>query len=191
MTQERAAGLEGTLTTKELLARIDAELGLKFHPSAIRHWIAREERPLPVAYKGKSGQSHRFDWVAFLEWYEGEEAETAPGGEGGADDIDRMDWHGARTISARAQAKKDVILARKVEGRYGDVPEMRRTAEDRARQAVLALRGIPSRLAPKLALVTDEIEIDLLLDQEIRAVCQEIEEAALQAMEQELPDIEE
>ena len=73
--------------------------------------------------------------------------------------------------------KKDIIETRRLEGKYADVAAMERTAEDRARQAVNLLRAIPSRLAPILV-GKEELEIDRLLDEEIRRVCAAIEQAA-------------
>lgn len=174
---------EGSLTTAELVEKIHADLGLLFSRATVRMWADRPENPLPLLYRGKNGQAHYYDWLQFLEWFEAEQArDTARQADDAEPDIDQLDWHGARTVSARAQAKKDQILAKKVEGKYGDLEEMARTAEDRARHAVLQLRSLPARLAPRLALLHDEIEIDALLDQEIRAVCREIEKAALAAL---------
>lgn len=173
---------DGLLKTTDLQARIELELGLIIDPSTIRAWIARDEHPLPVAYKGKNGQSHKFQWADFLAWYL-EEQERAPVTSSATEaDIDQLDWHSARTISARERAKKDIIETRRLEGRYGDITVMEQTAEDRARQAVNRLMALPSRLAPRLALMADELEIDRLLDTEFRALCAEIERAATQAI---------
>ncbi len=64
-------------------------------------------------------------------------------------------------------------------GDLGVVAEMEKAAADLGYQAVQMLLNIPSRLAPKLAEISDEIEIDHLLQQEIRAACNAI--AKLQA----------
>lgn len=192
---EKAPGLDGTLTTRQLVERIAETLTtedgqpLRITPAAVRSWIARDEDPLPPAYKGKNGQAHRFDWLEFLAWYDRElerqaQINTAPV-QVAAAHIDTLDWHAARTISAREQAKRDRIETAKVEGRYGEVTAMARLAEDRARQAQMALLAIPSRLAPVLAVETDELKIDMLLSDELRTVCQQIARAALQALDAE------
>jgi hypothetical protein len=173
---------EGTLKTSELQARMELDLGLIVSPITIRAWIDRDEHPLPVAYRGKNGQAHRFRWLDFLTWYEAEQERTAAFNRPDADDIDQIDWHTARTISARERAKKDILETRRLEGKYAEVTAMERAAEDRARHAVNQLRAISSRLAPVLV-GKDELEIDRLLDAEIRTVCAEIERAALAALD--------
>lgn len=185
MANESNPGIEGTITTSELVARIELELGLLLNPGTIRMWIGLKENPLPVAYRGKNGQAHRFRWVDFLEWYEAYSAVEQPSSDAESTDpetIDQIDWHQARTISARERAKRDIIETARLAGKYAEVAEMERTAEDRARHAVNLLRTLPARLAPQLATMTDELAIDHLLDTEIRRVCQRIEEAAQTAI---------
>lgn len=184
MASEINKSHEGTLTTAELVAKIELELGLLLNPGTIRMWTGRDDNPLPVAYRGKNGQAHRFRWVEFLEWYEAYSAAELPSSETASTDpenIDQLDWHNARTISARERAKRDIIETARLAGKYAEVAEMERIAEDRARHAVNLLRTIPSRLAPVLV-GKDELEIDRLLDAEIRRVCQRIEEAAQTAI---------
>lgn len=179
------------LKTTELQARIELELGLVIDASTIRYWVGRDEHPLPVAYRGKTGQSHKFAWTDFLAWYLEEQERSPLHSSASEDDIDQLDWHSARTISARERAKKDIIETRRLEGRYGEITAMEQAAEDRARQAVNRLMTLPSRLAPRLALMTDELEIDRLLDSELRALCGEIERAATLALGAELEGEEE
>ena len=176
---------EVLLKTTELQARIELELGLVIDGSTIRYWVGREEHPLPVAYRGKNGQSHKFRWPEFLAWYLQEQERSPLQSAASEEDIDQLDWHSARTISARERAKKDIIETRRLEGRYGDITAMEQTAEDRARQAVNRLMTLPSRLAPRLAVIGDELEIDRILDAELRALCAEIEGAARQALDAE------
>lgn len=183
---ETTPGTEGTLKTVELQAMIEHELGIVLHARTIRSWVEREDNPLPVAYRGKNGQPHRFRWLDFLVWYEADQerlatATSATDGDDPASDLDRMDWHSARTISARERAKRDILETRKLEGRYGDVQTFEQAAEDFARQAVNRLRAIPARIAPTLV-GKDELEIDRLIDAEIRAACQEMERHARSAL---------
>lgn len=184
MGTETTKGAEGTLTTPELLAKIELDLGLLLNPSTIRMWIGRDDNPLPVAYRGKNGQAHRFRWLEFLEWYEAYAGDPQISEVDRTDptQIDHLDWHNARTISARERAKRDIIETARLAGKYAEVAEMERTAEDRARHAVNLLRTLPARLAPQLAAMTDELAIDQLLDIEIRRICQRIEEAAQTAI---------
>lgn len=182
MATEIVDSLAGLLTTKEVLARMESDLGIILHPSTIRSWISRPADPLPVAYRGRNGQAHRFDWLAVLAWYEAEIERTAQIGsqsDAAADsDINTLDWHSARTISARERAKQDILETRRLEGKYGEITAMEQAAEDWARQAVNALMSISSRVAPRLVAIADELEIDRILDAEIRAVCTQIEVAA-------------
>ena len=181
---------EGTLTTPELIDAIEREFGLRLSREALRSWTRRETDPLPLAYQGKKGQPHLYSWVDFLEWFDRETnrqdqstaAIAATDGEQQEAHIDTLDWHSARTISAREQAKRDILATAKAEERYGEIDAMNRIAEDRARQAVQQLLAIPSRLAPRLAAISDETTIDQLLDEEIRSVCQQIEAATLQSL---------
>lgn len=172
----------GTLKTAELLAKIETELGLRIEQVTIRSWVNRAENPLVPAYTGKNGQAHRFVWVDFLSWYD--QYGDVPNTHGREPtDPDDLDWHGARTVSARAQAKRDILLTARLEGKYGDIKTMEQTSENAARQAVLALLAIPSRIAPRLAVLTDELAIDRLLDAEIRQVCADLEATALRAID--------
>lgn len=171
------------LKTSELLARLELELGLVLDQSTIRAWSLREEHPVPVAYRGKNGQSHRFCWPDVLAWYLEEQDRLAASSSPAATDLDALDWHSARTISARERAKRDIIETRRIEGRYADVTTMRQVAEDRARHAVNLLRTLPGRVAPQLATMSDEVAIDHYLDVEIRSICQSIERAALDSLE--------
>lgn len=181
---------EGCLNTGEMCQEIEARLGLRVARETVRSWANREQDPLPIFQRGKAGQSHWFRWVDFLEWYEAEQdrqdaiatAFAAQSGDGQASTIDQLDWHSARTISAREQAKRDILLTAKLEGRYAEVDAMERLAEDSARQATQALLALPSKLAPRLAAISDELAIDRLLDSEIRAACQALEAAARRAL---------
>lgn len=181
---------EGCLNTGEMCHEIEARLGLRVARETVRSWANREQDPLPIFQRGKAGQSHWFRWVDFLEWYEAEQdrqdaiatAFAAQSGDGQASTIDQLDWHSARTISAREQAKRDILLTAKLEGRYAEVDAMERLAEDSARQATQALLALPSKLAPRLAAISDELAIDRLLDSEIRAACQALEAAARRAL---------
>lgn len=185
MATEILPGAEGTLKTVELQAKIELELGLVVHARTIRSWVERPDNPLPVAYRGKNGQSHRFRWLDFLLWYESDQERLSAAADSGDDpesvDLDRLDWHSARTISARERAKRDILETRKLEGKYGDIQTFDQAAEDFARQAVNRFRAIPSRIAPALV-GKDELEIDRLIDAEIRAACQEMEQSARSAL---------
>lgn len=156
------------LKTQELIARIEDELGLVFDRNTITAWTRRDEDPLPVAYKGKAGQAHRYDWNDFLAWYDREtdrtEARTVS-------DIDSIDFHEARTIDMRERAKRSIIETEREAGTLGDVRAMESAGEDLARQAVNMLLAIPARMAPQLAAMNDETAIDKLLQDEIRQVC--------------------
>lgn len=156
------------LKTQDLIQRIEDELGLVFDRNTITAWTRREEDPLPVAYKGKAGQAHRYDWLEFLSWYEREvertEARTIS-------DIDSIDFHEARTIDMRERAKRSIIETQREAGALGDVSAMEAAGEDLARQAVNMLLAIPARLAPQLAAMSDETAVDELLQREIRQVC--------------------
>lgn len=183
---------EGCLNTRELCEEIEARLGLRVARETVRSWANRPEdqSPLPIHNRGKAGQSHWFRWVDFLAWYDQEQIRqealaasySSQQGDGLAGTIDQLDWHSARTISAREQAKRDILLTAKLEGRYAEVDAMERLAEDSARQATQALLALPSKLAPRLVGLSDELEIDRLLDAEIRAVCQSLESAARRAL---------
>jgi len=163
------------LKTADLLERIEADYGLRLDARTVQYWTTRLEDPMPVAYKGKSGQANRYNWDSAREWVERNVINAKPDG---SNVIDAADWHQARTISARTKAKRDLLELGVLEEKYGDLAEVARTAEDRARHAVLQLRAIPSRLAPRLALLSDEIECGRLLAEEIRTVCQEIERSS-------------
>jgi hypothetical protein len=183
---------EGCLNTGEMIAKIEATFDLRLARETLRSWANRDDDPLPIAYRAnKAGQSHWFRWVDFLEWFEREqdrqEAIAAafadrPVGDGHATAIDHLDWHSAKTVSAREAAKRDILLTAKLEGRYADVSTMERLAEDSARLAAQALLALPSKLAPRLAGLSDELEIDRLLDTELRAVCQALEQATRRAL---------
>lgn len=156
------------LKTQDLITRIEDEFGLIFDRNTITAWTRREDDPLPVAYKGKAGQAHRFDWNDFLAWYDREtdrtEARTIS-------DIDSIDFHEARTIDMRERAKRSIIETEREAGSLGDVDAMEAAGEDLARQAVNMLLAIPARLAPRLAAMSDETAVDELLQREIRQVC--------------------
>ncbi|NEV62265.1 hypothetical protein [Thiorhodococcus minor] len=140
---------------------------------------------MPCAYRGKNGQAHKFDWQDCRPWIEqnivdsGALEETA---------IDDMDWHQARTVSARERAKRDRIETAALERRYVEAAALSGVVEDLARQAVLALRALPARIAPRLAALDDELAIGQALDEEIRTLCTEIERGALRILEEE-PDL--
>ena len=152
---------EGTLTTTELVAQIAAEFGDIYSNQTIRSWSARpaDQHPLPMVHKGKAGQAHLYAWSEFLAWYAEETerqaqavanvAQSQAPADPAAPSIDTLDWHAARTISAREQAKRDILLTAQLEAKVGDLETMARTAEDRARLAVQQLLTIPSRVSPR------------------------------------------
>lgn len=157
-----------TLKTQELITRIEDELGLVFDRNTITAWTRREEDPLPVAYKGKGGQAHRYSWTDFLAWYDREidrtEARTL-------DDIDSIDYHEARTIDMRERAKRSMMETQREAETLVEVSPLQAAVEDLGRQAVNMLLAIPARIAPQLATMTDETAVDALLQSEIRTVC--------------------
>ena len=190
---------DGCLNTGEMCAKIEEAFDLRIARDTIRSWANRADDPLPIAYRAqKAGQSHWFRWVDFLEWFEREQDRQEAlatafadrqAGDNPAAAIDSLDWHSAKTISAREAAKRDILLTAKLEGRYADVTTMERLAEDSARLATQALLALPSKLAPRLAGMSDELEIDRLLDTELRAVCQALEAATRRALAaDDLPD---
>lgn len=160
------------LSTRELLDRIREEFQTTLDPRTITAWVARDRDPLPVTLRARRGQGHKYDWATVRPWLERELTRTA------ATDYRTMDLYQAKTSSAQSRARMDEIELAALEGRYGDVAAMEQMAEDCARQAVNRLMALPSRLAPRLALMTDELSIDRLLDDEIRQICHEIEQAA-------------
>lgn len=162
---------DGSLTTPQLVAEIERVYGVRVSRQAVRSWMQRAEHPLPAEYVGVNGQAHCFRWDAFADWWEEEAARID---RRGSAEIDSMDWHAAKTVSARERAKRDVIETGLLEGRYGDTAEMEATAEDRARRAVQALRAIPSRLAPRLVGKHDELAIYREIEEEIIRVCGDI-----------------
>lgn len=164
------------LKTAELVARIHEVLGVKIDVRTISAWAARPHDPLPTAFRARRGQSHEFEWADAGPWLEREFARTAE------TDYRKMDLYAAKTSSAQSRARMDEIELAALEGRYGDLAAMEQMAEDCARQAVNRLMALPSRLAPRLALMTDELAIDRLLDDEIRTICAEIEAAATTAL---------
>lgn len=161
------------LSTRELLDRIREVFRVTLDPRTITAWVARDRDPLPVTLRARRGQGHKYDWATVHPWLERELTRTI-----NSDDIDTMDMYGAKTVSARARAKMDTIELAVIEQRYGEITAMEQAAEDCARQAVNRLMALPSRLAPRLALMTDELQIDRLLDDEIRQICNEIDQAA-------------
>ena len=169
------------IKTSELVAKIRDEFNVKIDVRTVTAWVSRQTDPLPTAFHAKRGQSRLFDWEQARPWIEREISRPLGAG------IEGLDWHGARTISARAKARKDLLELGVLERRYVDARAVERTAEDRARQAVNLLRTIPSRVAPTLV-GKDELEIDRLLDAEIRRVCAAIEQAAREAIAGEADD---
>lgn len=166
----------GSMTTLDLALEIERVYGVKVSRQAIRSWALRDADPLPRLYQGKTGQPHLYDWATFTHWWAREVERTERHSADG--DIDRLDWHAAKTVSAREQAKRDILETARLEERYADVATMRATAEDRARHAVQALMAIPARLAPRLAILSDELAIHRLIDAELREVCAHIATAA-------------
>jgi phage terminase Nu1 subunit (DNA packaging protein) len=159
------------LTTNQLIARINVELGLTIDRNTVTAWTRREDCPLPVAYKGKPGQGHRYDWAAVRPWLDTEMARAA---EKMGTDIDAMDWAQARTIKERERAKQAQMDTLSRRGELGSVAEMELEAEDIGRQAVQMLLAAVDRMAPLLAVEDDEVACATILDRELRRVCNEI-----------------
>lgn len=159
------------LTTNQLIDQIEEEFGLTYDRNTITAWTRREDDPLPVAYKGRPGQGHKYDWLAFLDWFD---RETSRQEEAASGSLDAIDYHEARTIDMRERAKRSIIETHAVAGTYGEIKAMERAAEDLARKAVQQLLNIAPRLAPRLAELEDEVAIDDLLQREIRLVCNAI-----------------
>lgn len=173
------------IKTAQLLQRVEQEYGIVLTRQAVASWVARERDPLPTHYRGKNGQSHKFDWDLCRPWIE---ANLVEAGTTDAASIDTMDWHQAKTVSARERAKRDRIETAALERRYVEAAALSGVVEDLARQAVLALRALPARIAPRLAPLDDELEVGKVLDEEIRTLCTEIERGALRILEEE-PDL--
>ncbi len=163
------------LNTLALVARLREDLGREYDRHTITAWTRREKSPLPLAYQGRPGQSNKYEYAEVRAWLEQEDARV----DAQTSDIDEMDWHLARTVEQREKAKQAQMVTLARAGDLGVVSEMEKAAADLGYQAVQMLLNIPSRLAPKLAEISDEIEIDHLLQQEIRAACNTI--AQLQA----------
>ncbi len=158
------------LNTLALVARLHEDQGREYDRHTITAWTRRENNPLPLAYQGRPGQSNKYDYAEVLAWLEQEDARV----DARSSDIDEMDWHLARTVEQREKAKQAQMATLARAGDLGVVAEMEKAAADLGYQAVQMLLNIPARLAPKLAELSDEIEIDHLLQQEIRAACNAI-----------------
>lgn len=166
---------EDLFTTNQLIDRIDQELGYVFDRVTITSWTRRDEDPLPLAYKGRPGQGHKYSWIEFLTWFEREcdrqNRIRAPS------DIDAVDYHEARTIDMRERAKRSIIETELQAGNLGEIARMQAVAEDLARQAVNQLVAISARVAPLLAVEDDATKIDEILQREIRNVSNQIARA--------------
>lgn len=162
------------LNTLALVALLRENLGREYDRHTITAWTRREKDPLPLAYQGRPGQSNKYNYDEVLSWLEHEDARVDARIDAQSSDIDEMDWYLARTVEQREKAKQAQMITLSRAGDLGVVSEMEKTAADLGYQAVQMLLNIPSRLAPKLAELSDEIEIDHLLQQEIRAICNTI-----------------
>jgi len=165
---------EKRLTTMELVERISEEWGLEYSRNTILYWIRRETNPLPLAYQGRNGQSHRFDWGVVRPWLE---AEFAAEAEASMQDIDSMDWNRARTMEQREKAKQAQMVTAERAGDLVSRREVELKAENLAAIAAQMLLAIPDRIGAALAHETDEVRVVQMLDRELRAVCNAIADA--------------
>jgi phage terminase Nu1 subunit (DNA packaging protein) len=159
------------LNTLDVLARLESDLNRVYDRRTITNWTCRADNPLPLAFKGTRGQGNKYDYDEVLAWLMEEDARQALQRRNPDEEID---YHTARTIEQRERAKQKIIETGVMEGKYGEIQRMQAAAEDLGRQAVQELLNIAPRLSPKLATIADEVEIDQLLQTEIRAICNKI-----------------
>lgn len=163
------------LTTNQLIARIKAEVGLVVDRNTVTAWTRRQDHPLPVAYRGKPGQGHRYEWEVVHPWLQAEMERAAAQQPTG--DIDNMDWFEARTVKERERAKQAQMDTLARGGELGSIHEMELEAEDLGRHAVQQLRQLGDRVAPLLIGMADEVAIAAAINREVEAVCNQIAEA--------------
>lgn len=159
------------LTTNQLIARIGLEFGLTLDRNTITAWTRRSDLPMPIVYKGKPGQGHRYDWAQVKPWLEGEIARTS---KIDGKSIDEMDWAQARTVKERERAKQAQMDTMRRSGEVGSIREMELEAEDLGRQAVEMLLVMADRVAPLVAAQENEVACANIIDREVRAVCNRI-----------------
>jgi phage terminase Nu1 subunit (DNA packaging protein) len=159
------------LTTNQLLDQIERELGLTLDRNTITAWTRRADMPMPIAYRGKPGQGHRYDWLVVKPWLEAEIARTS---NTDGQDIDAMDWAQARTVKERERAKQAQMDTLSRSGAVGSIHVMELEAENLGRQAVEMLLVIPDRIAPQIAAEDDEVRCYQIIDEEMRRVCNKI-----------------
>jgi len=55
-------------TTRELIKRLEGDLGRTYDRNTITAWTRLTENPMPVHYRGTNGQANLYDYDAVLEW---------------------------------------------------------------------------------------------------------------------------
>jgi phage terminase Nu1 subunit (DNA packaging protein) len=163
------------MTTNELIARLRDEMGLVVDRNTVTSWTRRADHPLPVAYRGKPGQGHRYAWDTVAPWIATEMAHAL---ESQGTDIDAMDWAQARTVKERERAKQAQMDTMARRGELGLVSDMELEAEDLGRQAVQKLLAAVDRIAPQVAAESDEVACATILDREFRRLANEIADCA-------------
>jgi phage terminase Nu1 subunit (DNA packaging protein) len=168
------------LKTGELIEKIREEFGYTYDRVTVLSWARRAADPLPAVYKGRPGQSSRFDWTAVEPWLETEfEAQS----QSDMRDIDSMDWMQARTMKERELAKQAQMETQRRAGELVSRREVELEAENLAATAAQMLLVIPDRISAVLAHECDETRVAQTLDQELRGVCNAIAESRRRGMD--------
>lgn len=159
------------LTTNQLIEKIFSDFGYTFDRTTISWWTRREEDPLPVVYRGKAGQSHRYSWDAFEAWFARHREREA---ERSAEGVDAMDYNEARTIEQREKAKQSQIATLEKSQELGDRKGMENEVADLVLTAREKLLTVPDRMAALVAAETDESKCYQMLRAEMILVCGEM-----------------
>jgi phage terminase Nu1 subunit (DNA packaging protein) len=96
-----------------------------------------------------------------------------PGSAGSTYDI----FNRARAAKELAIAKERQLNLKKREGQLLELDDVERTWQAAARRVVDRLLNVPDKLAPRVAALSDVLEIRALIDGEIRAVIRAMHEA--------------
>lgn len=99
---------------------------------------------------------------------------SAGGGNDGANDRLLSSYAAARAIRESYQAKREKLAYERDVGKLVDADEVRAATFKAARSARDRMLGIPARLAPVLAAVSDPAEVQRLLEEAITQACAEL-----------------
>ena len=152
------------LTTVELAKRLAKDRVINLRPQTINAWVGRRTYPQPERKSQKPGQAHYWRYTQVLKWFAEQDATNHTG----------MDEREARRRKLAADALSAEIDLAVKQGQFARIDDMTAQWGQMLVAAKSRLLGMGHKLAPAVAIESDPVTCEALINAEVHEALSEL-----------------